>query len=188
MNTSLWTPSVDRIKYSEMTAFMQSMNREHKLQMENYQDLHQFSITHKDLFWKSLINYFGVNYSGALDPVLLEEGFSNYTWFSNVELNFAENLLKNGKDGEIALNFQHESGMSKKVSYKHLRTEVKCPSVLSKKEYVRGGCTCAYMPNIPETVVSMLAALHLVVFLHQRVAILVLKVFWIVSDSQNQKF
>ena len=56
MNEILWTPSADRIKYSEMTAFMQSMNREHKIQMETYEDLHKYSITHKDLFWKSLIH------------------------------------------------------------------------------------------------------------------------------------
>jgi acetoacetyl-CoA synthetase len=157
MNTSLWAPSADRIKYSEMTAFMQAMNREHKLSMETYQELHQFSITHKDLFWKSLINYFGVNYRGSLDPVLLEEGFENYTWFSNVELNFAENLLKNGKDGDVALNFQHESGMSKKVTYKNLRTEVKSLQAYLKKNMSEGDVLAAYMPNIPETVVSMLA-------------------------------
>ena len=157
MNKSSWTPTADRIKYSEMTAFMQSLNREHKLQLTDYQELHQFSIKHKDIFWKSLINYFGVNYSGTLDPVLLEEGFANYTWFSNVELNFAENLLKKGKDNDTALNFQHESGMSKKVSYKSLRTEVKALQIYLKKNMSDGDVLAAYMPNIPETVVTMLA-------------------------------
>ena len=157
MNKSLWTPSADRIKYSEMTAFMQSVNREHKLELESYKALHNFSITHKDLFWKSLVNYFGVKYSGSLNPVLSEEGFENYTWFSNVELNFAENLLKKGKDNDTAINFQHESGNSKKVSYKDLRSEVKALQLFLKKNMSQGDVLAAYMPNIPETVVSMLA-------------------------------
>lgn len=157
MNTCLWTPSTDRIKRSEMTAFMQSLNSEHKLYIESYQELHHFSITHKDLFWKSLIHYFGVDYSGNLNPAILEEGFANYTWFSNVELNFAENLLKKGKGSDIALNFQHESGMSKKISYKNLRMEVKALQSYLKKNMSEGDVLAAYMPNIPETVVSMLA-------------------------------
>lgn len=140
-----------------MTAFMQSMNREHKLQMETYSDLHQFSITKKEEFWKSLINYFGVDYRGSLNPALLEEGFENYTWFSHVELNFAENLLKKGKDSDVALNFQHESGMSKKVTYKNLRIEVKSLQTYLKKNMAEGDVLAAYMPNIPETVISMLA-------------------------------
>jgi len=34
----------------------------------------------------------------------MHEGFADYTWFSNVKLNFAENLLGQGKDQDIALN------------------------------------------------------------------------------------
>lgn len=157
MDASLWTPSADRIKYSEMTAFMQSLNREHKLQMQTYSDLHQFSITRKDEFWKSLINYFEVNYSGALDPVLLEEGFKDYTWFTGVQLNFAENLLKNGKNSDTAFNFQHESGLSRKISYKEVRTEVKTLQTYLKTQMSEGDVLAAYMPNLPETVISMLA-------------------------------
>ncbi|MBC7429498.1 MAG: acetoacetate--CoA ligase [Bacteriovorax sp.] len=153
----LWTPSESRIKNSNMTAFMKAVNAEHKLSLATYPELHTFSVKHKDLFWKSLITFFGVDYTGSLDPVLLEEGFENYTWFSKVQLNSAENLLKNGKDADIAINFQHESKKSRYVTYKELRTEVKSLQTYLKTIMEKDDVLAAYMPNIPETVVSMLA-------------------------------
>ena len=153
----LWVPTESRIKNSNMSAFMKALNTEHNLSLSSYPELHEFSVAKKDLFWKSLITYFGINFEGSLDPVLLEEGFSNYTWFSKVNLNSAENLLKNGKDSAVAINFQHESNNHKKVTYKELRTEVKALQTYLKTLMGSNDVLAAYMPNIPETVVSMLA-------------------------------
>ena len=77
MNNLLWKPSDSRIKNSALTAFMKALNAEHSLSLQDYSSLHQFSVAHKDLFWKSLITFFGVKFKGSLDPVLLEEGFEN---------------------------------------------------------------------------------------------------------------
>ncbi|MBC7713279.1 MAG: AMP-binding protein, partial [Rhizobacter sp.] len=153
----LWTPSESRIKNSNMTAFMKAVNDEHKLSLKTYLELHTFSVKHKDLFWKSLISFFGVDFTGSLDPVLLEEGFENYTWFSKVQLNSAENLLKKGIDSDIAINFQHESKKSRYVTYRELRTEVKALQTYLKNLMTKDDVLAAYMPNIPETVISMLA-------------------------------
>ena len=152
----LWTPSESRINYSQISAFITSVNAEHKLAI-NYPELHKFSVEHIDLFWKSLITFMGVDYTGSLDPVLLEEGFENYTWFSKVELNVAENLLKNGRDFDIAINFQHESKIGRNLTYKDLRSEVKSLQTYLKTIMTKNDVLAAYMPNIPETVISMLA-------------------------------
>ena len=154
----LWTPSESRIKNTQISAFIKALNDEHKLHLNNYSDLHEFSVKSKDLFWKSLIKFFGIDFSGSLEPVLLEEGFENYTWFSSVQLNSAQNLLKNGKDNDIAINFQHESGQSRYVSYKELRTEVKSLQTYLRTIMGQADVLAAYMPNVPETVISMLAA------------------------------
>jgi acetoacetyl-CoA synthetase len=154
---SLWKPSESRIRNSELTRFMGEINSEHKLNLKTYPELHQFSVTHKDLFWKSLINHYQISYEGSLDPVLLEEGFENYTWFSKVRLNFTENLLKKGKDSDIAINFQHESKKNSKTTYKELRQKVKALQAYLKRNMQEGDVLAAYMPNIPETVISLLA-------------------------------
>lgn len=157
MNQMLWTPSEDRIEKSQMSAFKLALNSEYELDLKTYEDLHHFSVTQKNEFWKFLITYFGVTYSGDLNPALLEDSFENYSWFTKVELNSAENLLKNGSASDIAINFQHESRISRKVTYKELRTEVKALQTYLKTIMNKGDVLAAYMPNIPETVISMLA-------------------------------
>lgn len=153
----LWTPSDTRISNSNMSAFMKALNTEHKLNLKNYPELHEFSVSKKSLFWKSLINFFGIDFEGSLDPVLLEEGFQNYTWFTKTKLNTAENLLKNGAANAVAINFQHESSRNKKVTYQELRQEVKALQTYLKTLMGKDDVLAAFMPNIPETVVSMLA-------------------------------
>ncbi|MBY0413333.1 MAG: acetoacetate--CoA ligase [Bdellovibrionales bacterium] len=157
MNNLLWTPSKKRIEEAQISAFKNALNQEHGLNLESYADLHTFSVTKKDLFWKFLITYFDVDFEGYLDPALLEEGFENYTWFTKTKLNFAQNLLKNGNDSSIAINFQHESKLSKKITYKELRTEVKALQTYLKTILKSGEVLAAYMPNVPETAFSMLA-------------------------------
>ena len=72
-----------------------------------------------------LINFFNLDFEGDLQNVLSQEGFEKYNWFLDVKINFAENLLKKGKDSHIAIELQHESGIVRKVSYQELRSEVK---------------------------------------------------------------
>ena len=154
---SLWTPSKERIENSQMTLFKNYLNKEHSLSLESYSDLHAFSVKNTEVFWKSIINFNHISYTGSLDPALLEHSFENYTWFTGVSLNFAENLLKKGRDSDIALNFQHESKLTRLVSYAELRTEVKALQTYLKTLMKDGDVLAAYMPNIPETVTSMLA-------------------------------
>ncbi len=154
---SMWTPSKDRIENSQMTLFKNYLNKEHSLNLNSYSDLHAFSVKNTEVFWKSIINFNHISYAGSLEPALLEHSFENYTWFTGVTLNFAENLLKKGRDSDIALNFQHESKLTRLVSYAELRTEVKALQTYLKTLMSAGDVLAAYMPNIPETVTSMLA-------------------------------
>ena len=96
--------------------------------------------------------------SGNLDPVLIEDRFIDYPWFPKLRLNFAENLLMKGKDKDIALNFVHESGLRKSLTYKDLRFKVASFHDELKSYFSEGDVLAAYMPNCNETVISMLAA------------------------------
>jgi acetoacetyl-CoA synthetase len=157
MTEALWTPSKERIENSQMSAFMHSVNKAYGLDLKSYQELHHFSVKSKDKFWVHLINFFKLEYSGNLQNVLSQEGFEKYGWFPDLKLNFAENLLKKGLDQNIALELQHESGLVKKISYKELRSNVKFLSAFLKSIVGPSDVVAAYMPNIPETVITMLA-------------------------------
>lgn len=148
----LWTPSKERVENSEMKKFQSYLGVD-----GDYKKLHDFSIKNKKIFWSKLINFYNVLYDGDLTLALTEEGFEKYSWYPNLKLNFAENLLRNGKDSNIAINFQHESGITKKITYKELNEKTASLSYFLKDYIKVGDVLAAYMPNIPETVIAMLA-------------------------------
>lgn len=152
MSEILWRPGSEKIKNSEITRFQKFVN----LEGRDYKSLHDYSVKNKNDFWTKLIEFYDVKFSGSLNPALLEDSFDNYTWFSEVQLNFAENLLKSGRDESIALNFQHESGLEKKITYRELRESVASLSHYLSTQMSAGDVLAAYMPNIPETVIAML--------------------------------
>ena len=157
MEKLLFTPDSKRIASSQMMKFLKHVNDKFDLNLSTYDELHQWSVDSNEDFWSELFPFFNISYTGSLSPACTDQGFKSYGWFPDVELNFAENLLKVGDDGTTALNFVHESGLKEKTSYKELRQGV---SGLTKKleSYIsKGDVLAAYMPNIPETAIAMLA-------------------------------
>ncbi|OBT75627.1 hypothetical protein VF21_05158 [Pseudogymnoascus sp. 05NY08] len=66
-----------------------------------YHDLHKFSVTQRSTFWRHIVHYFPVVYSGSIPSPVVDESvrFSSIpTWFHGVEMNFAQNILFSGDD------------------------------------------------------------------------------------------
>jgi acetoacetyl-CoA synthetase len=79
-------------------------------------------------------------------------------WFSGSRLNFAENLLR-FRDDRTALVFKNEMGHSVRMTHAGLYDAVARVSASLKNAGIRAGDrVVGFMPNIPETVVAMLAA------------------------------
>ena len=78
-------------------------------------------------------------------------------WFEGARLNFAENLLRRD-DASPALIFAGEDGRRRELSWAGLQTEVRNLAAALKAEGVGVGDRVAgYLPNIPETIIAMLA-------------------------------
>ncbi|MBL7666121.1 MAG: acetoacetate--CoA ligase [Bacteriovoracaceae bacterium] len=147
----LWQPSTERAHSSVMYKYLQ------KNGFKNYDDLYQWSVTKNADFWRSLFDYFSIVYEGKLTQTNHHPDFLNYDWFKEVKLNFAENLLRFKNSPKVALNFCHESGLKEKISYQELYRQVACLQHEISADIQAGDVVAAYMPNIPQTVVSMLA-------------------------------
>lgn len=161
MGQVLWEPSKSKINSTQMYEFLCLVKEKFDGDIFDYKDLHKWSVTNPDKFWPLLFSFFKVEYSGELLPPYKDLLFDEYSWFSNINLNFAQNLLNKGEESQTALNFVHESGYKKEISYSDLRDEVsKFQNPLSKI-INEGDVLAAYMPNIPETVISMLACTSL---------------------------
>ena len=79
-------------------------------------------------------------------------------WFPEAKLNFAENLLRRRDDSD-ALVFWGEDKVKRRMSHGQLYLEVaRLAAALRGLGVVAGDRVAAYMPNLPETLVAMLAA------------------------------
>ena len=124
---------------------------------QDYQSLHEWSVKQPVKFWQKLIEFYKIKVSGDFDHSQDPTAFDGYHWFPNLKLNFAKNLLNTNHPDNIALKSIVEGEVLRELTYSQLRSEVgKFQNFL--KEYIgEGDVLACYMPNICETVVSMLA-------------------------------
>lgn len=156
-NNVLWQPSEERIAASEMSRFESYLKEKSGLSFSSYPELHHYSVEKPREFWASLVDFYDVDFSTPPTSICPDLSFESYTWFEGAQLNFAQNLLKKGADEDCALHFVHESEIEKKISYGELKKEAGKLSHALKTLMGPGDVLAAYMPNIPETVMAMLA-------------------------------
>ncbi|EQC48076.1 acetoacetate--CoA ligase [Bacteriovorax sp. Seq25_V] len=159
MTEKLWSPSKERIERSEMFKFYQVLKHKYSLSDKfSYDDLYQFSVKRPDNFWSELFTYFKIDFEGSLDHAYDDLGFSNYSWFKDVRLSFAKNLLNNGRPEQTALLEIHESLPTREISYDELRKNVSSLYHGLKNNFKEDDVLACYMPNTSHTIISMLAA------------------------------
>ena len=153
----IWKPTETRVQSSEMTRFQNYFADHINTPINDYASLHRLSVEKSEYFWTALMSFYDVQGEGQLDPVCQDHGFTQYGWFPNYRLNFAENLLAKGADDACAIQFIHESGLQTKTSYAELKLSVANLQGALQAYLSEGDVLACYMPNIPETVISMLA-------------------------------
>jgi acetoacetyl-CoA synthetase len=157
-----WIPSPERIADSQLARFCEAAERQWNRRFSNYEQLHQWSIDHVDEFWKSIWDFCGVVAQERGKRVLVDaERMSTARWFPDARLNFAENLLR-WRGGDDAIVFWGEDRVKHRLSRDELYRRVACLAAALRACGVQmGDRVAAYMPNIPDTVVAMLATASL---------------------------
>ena len=155
----LWVPSEQRIKESNMYRFMQNVNRTYGTQFTDYAALYQWSVENIGDFWKEIWNFSGIKAVKDYDQVIDDPTrMPGATWFSGSRLNFAENLLS-FRDDRTALVFRGEDVIRRTLTYRELYAAVaKLAAFLRKAGIVPGDRVVGFMPNMPESIIAMLAA------------------------------
>ena len=124
----------------------------------DYAAMHRWSIEDPEAFWARLWEFCGIRGSQPFREILNEgTRMRDARWFPGARLNFAENLLWRA-DRHVALIYRDEAGRRREMSYGLLRNEVgRVADGLRKLGVQRGDAVAAWMPNLPETIVFMLA-------------------------------
>ncbi len=158
----LWKPSEDKIKNSNMYRFMGLINEKYNQNFTEYDPLYQWSIENIPDFWAAMWKFADIKASKPYDQVIDDvTKMPGAKWFSGARLNFAENLLRY-RDDQVALIFKGEDHDSTTMTYSELYDEVARVAKSLKEAGVQmGDRVAAFMPNMPETIVAMLAATSL---------------------------
>ncbi len=153
----LWQPSQQQIEQSLISRFMRNIREEQGIECDNYPQLYDWSIEHKEQFWSQLWDFTAV-IGDKGERILIEgEDIESAQWFPDAKLNFAQNLLRNTGEG-IAIYFQVEDKRSNRLTYDQLNVQVASVSAWLRSVGVKkGDRVAAYLPNIPETIIAMLA-------------------------------
>ena len=157
-NPVLWCPSDERIKSSQMYKFIKTINKINNINIQNFTDLHTWSIENKVDFWSLIWDFFNVIGSKGMEPYINPiNKMPGSKFFPNGKVNYAENMLAGDVSGS-AIVFKSESKIRKEVSWKELKAQVAALANFLKTQGVtKGDRVAAYMPNMPETVIIMLA-------------------------------
>lgn len=159
MSSPLWKPSEERKRNANITRFIDTVNKRYGKSFRSYDELYDWSINNISDFWGSVWDFCEIKASRDYDVVVNDPGKMPGTkWFIGARLNFAENLLRY-RDEHTAFVFKGETQKSAKMSYSELYDSVaRLAKSLRKMGVTPGDRIVAYMPNMIETAVAMLAA------------------------------
>ena len=153
-----------------MTAFLQRVRDRRPPGAEavdDFQSLYRWSVSRPDAFWPEVWEFCGVM-ADPWDEVVVglqrmapPDPALGPRWFTGARLNFAENLLRFTDDRE-ALVFWNELGRQRALTYGELNLEVAAVAAALRAHGIQPGDRVAgFLPNLPETVVAMLATASL---------------------------
>lgn len=177
MTEPIWEPDARRIARANLTAFMDGLRRgalpgasPESRTLVDVGALYQWSVDRPEEFWPAVWGFCGVIAEGVVPPSAagaeVVRGLDRMAppdpelgprWFPQARLNFAENLLRRADD-RPALVAWNEQGRQREISRAQLAAEVgRCSAALRASGVGVGDRVAGYLPNLPETVIAMLA-------------------------------
>ncbi|AEG51577.1 acetoacetyl-CoA synthase [Sphingobium chlorophenolicum L-1] len=157
----LWQPSRAFADAAQITHYLEWLGRTHGLSFADYDGLWRWSVSDRDAFWRSIWDYFDVRSDGGIEEVVSPGPMEGARWFAGTRVNYAEHLLRHeavAAPGETALCHSTEIRPVAQMSWQELGGKVRILATrLRAMGVVPGDRIVSYMPNVPETVIAMMA-------------------------------
>jgi acetoacetyl-CoA synthetase len=170
--TEVWTPDPRHASHSSLARFQRAMRASHGSDAvgDDWAALHAWSVRERATFWRECWRWTGIVAEGADggDPTLPvgehldrmrppgDEGGPR--WFPNARLNYAEQCLRFADRDTPAIVSWTERGWTDAWTHAELAADVaRVAHGLRALGVVPGDRVAAFMPNVGETIVAMLA-------------------------------
>ncbi|MDD9901766.1 MAG: acetoacetate--CoA ligase [Alphaproteobacteria bacterium] len=154
--TIKWQPGHERVAATALHTFMEDAGG-----FKDYAALHAWSVAEKENFWSRVWDFCDVAGDKGARVFAKGDTFAQSRFFPDAKLNFAENLLRRRDDG-VAIVFRGEGQEDCSLTFKALYDLVSQTRQALRDAGVEPGDRVAgYMPNMPETIIAMLATASL---------------------------
>ena len=159
MTELLWQPSPERARGTQLHRFLESVRERRAPGIEDYEGLYRWSIEKPAEFWSAVWDFCAVVHSRSYEEVVDDPTrMPGARWFKGARLSFAENLLRY-RDENLALIFAGEGQPAIHMTYAELYRQVaRLSRALRGVGVGVGDRVAGLMPNLPESVIAMLAA------------------------------
>ncbi|MGC6453365.1 MAG: acetoacetate--CoA ligase [Candidatus Puniceispirillaceae bacterium] len=154
----LWSPSESQIAASQVTAFAAHVKGMTGFDWEgDFQALWRWSTDHNVDFWDQFWDWQGIIGDKGDRKMENEGAMPGARFFPDASLNYAENMLS-GADDRLAISAHCEDGRHTRLTRAELKARVMRLAGWMREHGVgRGDRVAAYIPNIPEAIIAMLA-------------------------------
>ena len=151
----LWTPDGSPTELDDYASFLKTETGFDW--SEDYHQLWQWSVEHKDDFWSSLWDWHGVAGHKGQRYLIDEDKMPGARFFPDAAVNYAENMLADADDTP-ALVAYGEDGRCARLSRAELKQKVMALAGWMQSQGVgRGDRVAAYLPNAEHALIAMLA-------------------------------
>ena len=156
----LWSPPPDSRERTRIGRYLAWLEDERGLRFDGYDALLRWSIDDLDGFWRSIWDHFDVRSDGDPGPALAEDRMPGARWFPGARLNWAERCLRlDGRaDDDVVVVARSQTRDRTTLTAAELREEVaRVRAGLLRLGVRHGDRVAAYLPNVPEAAVGLLA-------------------------------
>lgn len=155
----IWEPSQQAIEAANLTQFKDKIAHKYSIHLSSYEDLYTWSVEHIECFWQEIWDFCGVLSSHQGEKTLERHPeIEKSLFFPQSLLNYAENLLRPRPHNQETIVFWSENQEVKRLTFQEVQHAVSCLAAHLKSLKINPGDRVAgFLPNIPETIIAMLA-------------------------------
>ncbi len=160
----LWSPPPDVRDKTRIGAYLSRLEATTGRHFDDYAALWEWSVDDLPAFWRSVLEFFEVPHEGDPEPVLDEAVMPGARWFPGLRLNYAEAMLAlpGRADDDVVVVGRSQSRGPVELTAADLRDQVaRARAGLERLGVQRGDRVAAYLPNVPEALVLLLATASL---------------------------
>lgn len=160
----LWEPPADARARTRIGAYLAWLEARRGLRFDAYDELYRWSVEDLEGFWASIWAYFDVRSTTDPGPVLADARMPGARWFPDARLNWAEHALRlpGRADDDVVVIGRSQTRDRSTLTARALRDAVaRARAGLRRMGVGPGDRVAAYLPNVPEAVVGLLATASL---------------------------